>query len=258
MRKLSLILSCFAISSLQLNQASFSLDPTVGASSKTATDSISSITKGNLFQTQSTAIPDSNNFIPKPNTDSNLVSYASSGTLAGLSNLFNSKTNRDYTVVSTRGSNINLERGNVLICPEQDVVVNTPEGVISVGAKAVVFIMKSESGIVIYDLFQAKPKQVTVSLSKQKLIMGPGVMLVLTSQTTTNFENLAMNCRAIKYRSVRAISLDENCINAFAANFSIFSALVKIEPLRVLVDSKNKQEQSLLAMLLKTAVMLRY
>jgi len=118
--------------------------------------------------------------------------------------------------------------------------------------------MKSELGTVIYDLYQDKPKQVTVSLGKEKLIMGPGVMLVLTSQTGTSFENLAIKCHGIKHRNVRSIGIEENSINAFAANFSIFSAMVKIEPLRVLVDSKDKKEQLLLSMLLKTAVMLRY
>ena len=157
----------------------------------------------------------------------------------------------------TQTNYISLDSGNILVSPDKDIIIGTQEGVVSIGSGAAIFVMESGIDTVIYDLYQARPEQVSVVVNKHKLVMQPGCMLVLTKEKTKDFEQLAANCHSISYRRAQEIDLKEDTINAFVANFSIFSALVKIQPLKELVDSKDRKDQQLLNKLLKSAVMLR-
>ncbi len=151
----------------------------------------------------------------------------------------------------------NLDSGNILISSENDLTIGTEEGVVSIGSGATIFVMESRTDMIIYDLYQTKPKQVSVIVNNHKLVMEPGCMLVITKEKTRNFENLSANCHSVRYRKAQEIDLQESTVNAFVANFSIMSALVRIQPLKQLVDSKDKRDQLLLQKLLKSAAMLR-
>ncbi len=151
----------------------------------------------------------------------------------------------------------NLERGNLLVSPERDISIDVQAGIISIASGATVFIMKSGMDIVVYDLYQVRPKQVSILVNQRKLMMESGYMLVLTTQQTKNFEDLDIDCHSIKYCKAQKINLEQNTINAFVADFSIFSAISRIQPLKQLLDSKDKREQLLLDKLLKSAAMLR-
>jgi len=209
---------------------------------------------GNFMEKLSQAV--SNNF-GKTNNKQPLLTFT--GNMAAVET-GNAVTKKAAFVAQT--DCLNLTSGNILVCPEKDIFICTEEGIISIASGATIFIMKSGMDTVIYDLYQARQNQVSIVVNRHKLMMESGCMLVLTRQKTKNFEALDVNCHSIKYCKAREINLDttntkENTVNAFAANFSIFSALGRIQPLKQLLDSKDRRDQLLLQKLLKSAAMLR-
>jgi len=150
----------------------------------------------------------------------------------------------------------NLDKGNILVSPDRDISINTYEGTVSIASGATIFVMASTQGIVVYDLNQTKPKQVSIVVNKHKLVMEPGLMLVLTRQKTKNFEELEANCHGVSYHRPEKIELQGGNMTAFAAGFSISSALVRIIPLKQLVNSSERRDQLLLDKLIKSAVIL--
>lgn len=155
----------------------------------------------------------------------------------------------------SRNDFIDLENGNVLLSPEQDIVVSTHKGKVYIGSGTTVFLTECGNNVVVYDLVQSKPKQISVVVGRDRLIMKPGQMLVLTEQNINDFEKLEANCHAVAYHNARPLDLDNGTVNAFVANFSIPSAMVTIQPLKRLIISKNEEDKSLLDKLMKSAVL---
>lgn len=151
---------------------------------------------------------------------------------------------------------LDLENGNILLSPVQNIVVSTREGSLYISAGASVFIIESGNDVVIYDLLQTKPNQVFFIVNQHKLMIEPGHMLVITKQNTDEFDQLAANCHCVTYRNAKSLNLHDNTVTAFVANFSIASALVTIEPLKQLTISNHKQDQTAFDRLVKSAVIL--
>lgn len=157
---------------------------------------------------------------------------------------------------NTANNYLNLDNGNVLFSPDADIVIGTGKGTVSIGSGATVFIMESDKDVVLYDLHQTKPKQVCITINKERLIMEPGRMLVLTKQKTNDFKKLSVNCHAVPYRKAQELDLEDNTITVFAADFSICSALTRLQPLKKLLSSTDKREQSIVDSVLKGAITL--
>ncbi len=151
---------------------------------------------------------------------------------------------------------INLKKGNVLLMPDKDEVIGTNLGRINLGAQAQLFLIKTENELVIYDLFQTKPKQITVNINHQKIVLAPGSMLVLTGEKTQDFENLKINCHTIACSNVKKVDLDTDKVKAFIANFSVASAITTVHPLMRLTQSNNRQDKLALEKLVRSIVML--
>jgi len=151
---------------------------------------------------------------------------------------------------------IDLANGNILLSPERDIIVGTSEGKISVGAQAIVFISACGTDVLVYNLFQAKPKQVFVIGRSHRLIMQPGQMFVLTQQNTDQFEKLQINCRSIDYSNAKLLNMasHEELAKVFVANFSIASALTFVQPLKQLIFSDKREDRALLARLVKGTI----
>lgn len=269
MKRLFWMLSCLTLAIGQTSQATLAVVPIMSANyAAIAGSRVSLPNKGDLsssddnkafIQTdkpvQAEIKIDSNDNSVRLNASQPLIALNSSALLE-TGNVSCSQRAQNAGFV-TQSNYFNLGSGNILITPEKDIVIGTQEGTVSIASGATIFVMESGMDTVIYDLYQARPKQVCVLVNKHKLVMEPGCMLVLTKQKTKNFEDLAVNCHSISYRRAQEIDLQENNINAFVANFSIFSALVRIQPLKELIDSKDKRDQVLLHKLLKSAAMLR-
>ena len=149
---------------------------------------------------------------------------------------------------------LNINRGNILLTSNSDVCIGTPGANIYVSAGATIFLMESGNDTVLYDLCQTKPKQVSIMLDNTKLVMEPGRVLVLTKQSTTRFKDLEVNCHSVNYRRAKQLDLQNEVMNGFVADFSISSALRRIEPLKQLALSGDKQDKLVMERILKGAI----
>ncbi len=152
---------------------------------------------------------------------------------------------------------ISLKQGNILLSPDKDIFVGTSEGNISIGAGATVFVMQSVDGLVVYNISQTNPQQVTVTnkANNQNTVLGASRLLVLTKQNAQSFEKLNLNCHAVDYSKAQPLDLHDNTVKAFLANFSVASALMTIEPLKRLTVSHNKRDRLALEKLAKNAML---
>jgi hypothetical protein len=158
---------------------------------------------------------------------------------------------------------LNLNLGNIVFTPKQDITVNTHEGQIYIAAGASALVMENGHDVAIFNLTQSKPRQVRVAVDGRdgasppgrEFVLEAGQMVVLSRQDTKDFEKLSGEFKAIGYRDTKEYDINDN-IKAFVADFSIPSAFMKVAPLKSMLKSNDKSEQALLQELIKTAVML--
>jgi len=150
------------------------------------------------------------------------------------------------TSASTQSTNnsFSIERGNLLLSPNADLVIGLNNASLYLKTGATVFLMVSERDLVLYDLSQTATKQVSILVDKNMLVLHPGQMLVLTRQNAQSFEALEARCHSIPYRLAQRIELPNSETKAFVAQFSILSAMAKIQPLRRLIASTDKLQNT--------------
>jgi len=165
---------------------------------------------------------------------------------------------KDGVLIGCKSSDcyIDLQSGNILLTPEKDMVVDTNNCKVSIAAGATVFITVSVNDVIVYDLLQTKPKQVSVTVDKQKLVMEPAQMLVVTTQNISDFEKLGVTSHCVTYRKAKPFALDSKTVNAFMAEFSMASAMTTIQPLQRLTVSNHREDRLVLEKLIKVAVLL--
>jgi len=151
---------------------------------------------------------------------------------------------------------LNIDKGNVLLSPDKDIVVGTHEGNINIASGAIAFVMESGNDVVVYDLRQSMAKQVSVMVNNHRVCLHPGNMMVLTRQQVNDFEDIDAECHMISYRGAEEIAVNDKVVKVFIAEYSIASALVTIEPLRQLIASNDRQDKAALEKIIKGAVML--
>ena len=162
-------------------------------------------------------------------------------------------------LASNSGNNyLNIDRGNALFAPKKNIVVGTHEGNIYLSPGAIAFVMESGHDVVLYDLCQNGPKQVSVIVNqnKHKVFMQPGLMLVLTRQNAQDFEDIDADCHNVNYRNAKLLNIDEKDVKVFMANFSTSSAVLNVEPLQELLSSADRQDKTVLNEIAKSAVIM--
>jgi len=180
-------------------------------------------------------------------------SYLHSFTAAEISRL----TNDGMSLNKTSADNyLSVDRGNILLSPDKKIIVGTHEGNVYLSRGAIAFVMESGHDVIVYDLRQSQPRQVSIIVNKHKLFLHPGNMLVLTKQHIEDFEDIDADCHRISYRRVQAVPISGRELKAFIAEYSIASAMLVVEPLKQLIVSSNKEDSNVLHKIIKGAVML--
>lgn len=147
---------------------------------------------------------------------------------------------------------LNLRTGNIVLAPKRDVVVTTDLGRVVVAKGAIAFVMKTDDSLSVYDLADARSGDIAIVTNGHKIAAAPGVQLLLTRRVHPQFE-LVNSAKIIGYRQVHQHSLG-NDIAAFTAEFSIFSALSRVKPLRHLATSHDPLVRKMGRVLLQNAV----
>ena len=146
---------------------------------------------------------------------------------------------------------IKLRRGNVIVAPENDTLIETSFGNVEVGAKSVVFIMALSTGTAVFNLDDSHRNSVSVSVGKKQMALAPGRQAMITSQLVGEFE-MVNPAEAFAYRNLTSTNLDA-ALKLFSSEFLLPNVIGNIKQLRVMLNSPHPQAKRMSQHLLKTA-----
>jgi hypothetical protein len=156
---------------------------------------------------------------------------------------------------ASRDNFIVLERGNVVFRPRnRDIVVKVQEGLIFIGEGCDVLVIETGNDVAVYNLHDTYKGAVRVVAGRREVVLSPGMQLVLTRNKDARFEDVNPGTQ-IAYRNARSEDMGEG-IKAFAADFSIPSAMTRVQPLRRILASKKSKDRQVAYQMLKNAVVL--
>ncbi|MBK9140851.1 MAG: S-layer family protein [Candidatus Melainabacteria bacterium] len=157
---------------------------------------------------------------------------------------------------SSENGYLDLDRGNIIFAPDKDIVVSVNEGTVHIPAGAIVAILENGADSAILDLHQSGPNGVKIVSERKLISLHPGKMIVLSRSTSDDFEEINHECKQIGYMNPKTKQLSKE-VRAFGMYFSIPSAIKKLQPLRTMVSSHERQDQKTLQKLLMNSVLLR-
>lgn len=153
------------------------------------------------------------------------------------------------------GSFFDLIKGYVLFLPQQDITVQTREGLVNVPKGSAVWIMETGNDVAIYDLHDRKGASVTVVANNRKLSLGPGKECLLSRNLNAGFETLNPGGQSIGYCNVNDQNLGGG-IRAFTCEFSIVGGIASVPILRNLLQSNDPvQTKAAHKMLMNAAIL---
>jgi hypothetical protein len=147
-----------------------------------------------------------------------------------------------------------LQKGSVVFAPTRDTVVETPFGVVKIGARSVVLMMSFRHGLAVFDLHDAKLRSVVVQAGDRELVLSPGMHAVITNESVAKFEQVNP-AQLIGHRHMRERALGQG-LKAFVSEFSVMQAMNAVTPLKQMVNSKQNAAQKLSSQMLKNAAIL--
>ncbi|MBP7862563.1 hypothetical protein KA183_12845 [bacterium] len=157
---------------------------------------------------------------------------------------------------NSNGNFINIDKGNVVFAPKEDIVVGTHEGNVHIPKGAVVLIMETGADVAIANLHQNNTKDVKIVSGGKLVSLCPGRALLLSRVETDDFNDVGHPFQMIGYRKPDAKKLNDS-ITAFKMEFSIPSAMAKVQPIRQMMNSSDPQDKKIVKNLLMNAIMLQ-
>jgi fibronectin-binding autotransporter adhesin len=147
-----------------------------------------------------------------------------------------------------------LQKGSVVFAPTCDTIVETPFGVVTIGAKSVVLMMSFRHGLAIFDLHDAKLRSVVVKAGDRELVLSPGMHAVITNESVAKFEQVNP-AQLIGHRNMKERVMGQG-LKAFVSEFSVMQAMTAVTPLKEMVYSKHAAAQKVAGHILKNAAIL--
>ena len=144
-----------------------------------------------------------------------------------------------------------LRKGNVIIAPAHDTIVETPFGKVSVAAKSVAMIMALPSGTAVYNLDDSRKGAVQVIIGDHTVTLAPGRHAMVTSHLVSSFD-MVNPAESLAHRNVTSKKFGGD-LQAFTSEFMLSQTMANVKQLRALVASKNPEAQKLANHMLKTA-----
>lgn len=157
---------------------------------------------------------------------------------------------------NSNGNFINIDKGNVVFAPKEDIVVGTHEGNVHIPKGAVVLIMETGADVAIANLHQNNTRDVKIVSGGKLVSLCPGRALLLSRVETDDFNDVGHPFQMIGYRKPDAKKLNDS-ITAFKMEFSIPSAMAKVQPIRQMMNSNDPQDKKIVKNLLMNAIMLQ-
>lgn len=149
----------------------------------------------------------------------------------------------------------NISTASFTLMPDKVVNVLLEYGKLSVGKGSIVHVSDWGSGVAIYDLHDSRRGDVSVSGGKEKIVLHPGMMVVLSKERLNNDRAMPAGLRRIGIRNGVTHSLSSGAF-IYDAEFSMASAITNIENLKGLCQSAYPEDRKLRDSVLKTAACL--
>ncbi len=145
-----------------------------------------------------------------------------------------------------------LRKGNVVIAPDQDTVIETSFGRVAVSAKSVALIMALPTGTsCIRSGRHSQRCRRNNHRSTKHVTLAPGRQAMITSHLVEGFE-MINPAESFSYRNLTSKKLDCD-LQAFTSEFSMTDAIGNVKQLKSLVSSRHPEAKRLANHLIKTA-----
>jgi hypothetical protein len=154
----------------------------------------------------------------------------------------------------TSNNFFNLDVGNVVFRPTNNIVVGTHEGTVDISSGSIVFVMETGHDVAVYNLHDTHAGGVKVNVGGKQITVSPGTSVVLTRQDKADFSKVNPGV-TIGHRNPVPVAMGEG-VKAYYSEFSITSALYTVAPLRQMLASKSSGDRKAAQRMLKNAVIL--
>lgn len=152
---------------------------------------------------------------------------------------------------ATTSNFLQLQQGNVLLAPNDNVSVQTQECVVNISSGAVAYIMETGNDVAVYAIHDAHHGDISIVVNGRKITLAPGKQLVLTRKRDANFGDVNPGTQ-IGFRNEKAaMTVDD--VTVYRADFSVTSALSNVVLLRQMRQSNVPGERKLAQKMLKMA-----
>jgi hypothetical protein len=149
-----------------------------------------------------------------------------------------------------------MPEANFLLAPlKEDILARTGLAEVHIARGAVACIVDNGDLVCVLNLHDRSHGDIMVDVNGQRIKLNAGEQLLLAPQASQSFAKLNL-LPEVAVRRVRKVDACKN-VQAFIADFSIPSALAKLNSLNKLKYSVKKDEQVVYRKLLKTAVALQ-
>lgn len=142
-----------------------------------------------------------------------------------------------------------FHQGNVLIVPQGDTVVETPQGNVNIAGKSVVLISVNDAGLAVFDFEDQHKGSVSVYANGHNVVLSPGRHVMITPHHTAEFAQINA-IETIAHRNIAGAVRNE--FKSHVSEFSIPTALDSVTSLRAMVQSNHPQAKKIAARLMKT------
>ena len=149
---------------------------------------------------------------------------------------------------------VTLRKGNMVVAPKVDTIVETAFGNVTVAAKSMALIMALPSGTAVFNLDDSRKNSVVVNIGNSSVTLAPGRHTTVTSREVASFD-MVNAAEGVAYRNVSSKACDGG-LQAFSSEFSMTSAIGNVKQLRELFNSNHPEAKRLAGHLVKTTAIL--
>lgn len=146
-----------------------------------------------------------------------------------------------------------LEKGAMLLSPEQDTLIESPFGTVAVAAHSVALLVSYDRGLAVYDLHDSHRGAVAIRSHGAQVCLSPGRSAVLT-QAGGGFEEVNP-VRTVGYRNLTNKTLGDNT-KVYQGEFALLSVINGLKPFGEMAHSDNAKTRKTIDNVLKTAAIL--
>ncbi|MBY0357991.1 MAG: hypothetical protein K2W82_08320, partial [Candidatus Obscuribacterales bacterium] len=149
---------------------------------------------------------------------------------------------------------LQLNRGSLLLMPTADISLQIREGVVTIPAGSIVWVIETGADGAVYDLHDRMSQPVKVLVNNKEMRLSPGTQILLTRDSKGSFE--ALNPGGyIGTRNVSERDMGQG-IKAYVADFTISGGMTNVQVIRELLKSDNPEHQAAAHKMLKNAAII--